>query len=52
MRRERMSTKENRKRRRFTDAYKPEVVRQCQLPGKRIAGVAKELDPTRSAVMC
>ena len=51
MRREHMSTKENRKRRRFTDEYKSEVVRQCQLPGKTIASVARELDLTRSAVL-
>jgi transposase len=51
MRREHMSTKQNRKRRRFTDEYKAEVVRLCQQPGKTVLSVARELDLTRSAVL-
>jgi len=40
-----------RKRRKFTDEYKAEVVRLCQQPGKTPNGVALELGLTPSAVM-
>jgi transposase len=49
MRPENMSKK--RKRRKFTDEYKAEVVRLCQQPGKTPNGVALELGLTPSAVM-
>jgi transposase len=49
MRPENMSKK--RKRRKFTDEYKAEVVRLCQQPGKTPNGVAKELGLTPRAVM-
>jgi transposase len=49
MRPENMSKK--RKRRKFTDEYKAEVVRLCQQPGKTAHGVATELGLTPSAVM-
>ena len=44
-------TKKKRKRRKFTDEYKAEVVRLCQQPGKTPNGVANELGLTPSAVM-
>lgn len=50
MRRENMSTKSKRKRRRFTDEYKAEVVRLCEQPGKTVFAVARELGLTPSAV--
>jgi len=49
MRPENMSKK--RKRRKFTDEYKAEVVRLCEQPGKTPNGVALELGLTPSAVM-
>ena len=49
MRPENMSKK--RKRRKFTDEYKAEVVRLCEQPGKTPTGVAQELGLTPSAVM-
>jgi transposase-like protein len=44
-------SKKKRKRRKFTDEYKAEVVRLCQQPGKTPNGVANELGLTPSAVM-
>lgn len=49
MRPENMSKK--RKRRKFTDEYKAEVVRLCQQPGKTPNSVAIDLGLTPSAVM-
>ena len=39
-----------RSRRRFTAEYKVEVVALCGTRGQTVAGVARDLDPTETAV--